>query len=272
MDFLLRVAGFALLTYVVVVALMYVVQRQLQYFPDRMMYSPVAAGVPEMSIAGLTAADGVEIIAWYAAAAPGLPTIVYFHGNAGSIADRSARVRPWLEAGYGVLLLSYRGYGGSDGRPTEVGLYNDARAAIAYAVAQGAAIGRVALYGESLGTGVAVKMAVEHDVGALVLEAPFTSAADVGAQSYPILPVRWMLKDRFDSISRIADVNTPLLIIHGEADRTIPVSHGRKMFAAARDPKEGVFIPAAGHGDLRTFGSSEIVMTFLRKTFAAETD
>ena len=146
MDFLLRIAGFALLSYVVVVGAMYIVQRQLQYFPDRMMYSPVAAGVPEMSIVGLTAADGVEIIAWYTAAANGLPTIVYFHGNAGSIADRSARVRPWLEAGFGVLLLSYRGFGGSDGRPTESGLYSDARAAIAYVLAQGVPIGRVALY------------------------------------------------------------------------------------------------------------------------------
>ena len=117
-----------------------------------------------------------------------------FHGNAGSIAGRGGHVQPWLEAGYGALLLSYRGYGGSEGRPTEDRLYADARAAIAYVLAQGVAPDRLVLYGESLGTGVAVKMAVEHDVAAVVLEAPFTSAVDVGAEAYWILPVRWMTR------------------------------------------------------------------------------
>ena len=267
MEFTLRVAVIAALIYVVVVALIYVVQRQLQYFPDRTMYAPTTAGVPEMSIAWLTTADDTRVIAWFKAAAEDAPTIVYFHGNAGNIAGRGAYVRPWLDAGLGVLLLSYRGYGGSDGRPTEEGLYSDARAAIAYVLEQGVPISRVVLYGESLGTGVAVKMAVEHDIGAVVLEAPFTSATDVGARAYPILPVRWMMKDRYDSIGRIADINGPLLVIHGEADRTIPVSHGRKVFAAAPEPKTGVFVPGAGHSDLRAYGSNQVIMEFLAEIF-----
>jgi fermentation-respiration switch protein FrsA (DUF1100 family) len=268
MEFAVRVGVIAALIYLVVVALIYVVQRQLQYFPDRMMYTPTAAGVPEMSIARLTAADGTMVIAWFKeATADGAPTIVYFHGNAGSIAGRGGNIKPWLEAGYGVLLLSYRGFGGSDGRPTEAGLYADGRAAIAYVLAQGVTPDRLALYGESLGTGVAVKVAVEHDVAAVVLEAPFTSATDVGARAYPVLPVRWMMKDRFESIKRIAEIDAPLLIIHGDTDRTIPVSHGHKLLAAAREPKRGVFIPGAGHNDLRAFGAGKIILEFLAETF-----
>ena len=268
MEFTVRVVVIAALIYLVVVALIYVVQRQLQYFPDRMMYTPTAAGVPEMSIARLTAADGTTLVAWFMeATTQSAPTIVYFHGNAGSIAGRGGHVQPWLEAGYGVLLLSYRGYGGSDGRPTETGLYADGRAAIAYVLNQGVPPSRIVLYGESLGTGVAVKMAVEHDVAAVVLEAPFTSATDVGARAYPVLPVGWMLKDRFESIRRIAEIGAPLLIIHGEADRTIPVSHGRKLLAAAREPKQGIFIPGAGHNDLRAFGAGKIIQEFLAEHF-----
>lgn len=190
-----------------------------------------------------------------------------FHGNAGSIAGRGGHVQPWLEAGYGALLLSYRGYGGSEGRPTEDRLYADARAAIAYVLAQGVAPDRLVLYGESLGTGVAVKMAVEHDVAAVVLEAPFTSAVDVGAEAYWILPVRWMMKDRYESIKRISEIDAPLLIIHGEADRTIPISHGRELLAAAREPKRGIFIAGAGHNDLRTFGAGNMILEFLAEIF-----
>ncbi|MDA0261813.1 MAG: alpha/beta hydrolase [Proteobacteria bacterium] len=267
MEFSLRVALTAALIYVLFVGLMYVVQRKLQYFPDRTIYTPAAAGVAEMSVVQLTAADGVETVGWYHhPATDNAPTIVYFHGNAGSIGDRSGHVRLWLEAGYGVLLLSYRGYGASSGHPSEAGLYADGRAAIAYVLAQGIAADRLVLYGESLGTGVAVKMATEHDIAALVLEAPFTSATDVGAQAYRILPVRLMLKDRYDSISRITGINAPLLIIHGEADRTIPVSHGRKLLAAALEPKTGEFVPGAGHSDLRAFGANKIIMEYLAAT------
>ena len=262
-----RIALIAALVYGVVVGLTYIVQRQLQYFPDRRMYSPPEGGVPEMSVVRFNTADGVQLISWHHAAAAGAPTVVHFPGNGGNIAGRGVAARPWIDADYGVLLVGYRGYGGSDGRPTEEGLYADGRAAIAYLRGRGVPARRIVLYGESLGTGVAVKMAVEHEVGAVILEAPFTSAVDVGARAYPILPVRWLMKDRYESLRRIAAVDAPLLIVHGVDDRTIPVAHGRSMLAAAREPKQGVFIAGAGHDDLRAHGADAAILRFLARTF-----
>ena len=270
MDLALRIVLIAMAVYGTVVGLTYIVQRQLQYFPDRRMYSPLEGGVPEMSIVRFNAADGVQLISWHHAGDAGAPTVVYFPGNGGNIAGRGGAARPWIEAGYGVLLVGYRGYGGSDGRPTEEGLYADGRAAIAYLSGRGVPAPRIALYGESLGTGVAVKMAVEHEVGAVILEAPFTSAVDVGAPAYPILPVRWLMKDRYESLGRIAAVEAPLLIVHGEDDRTIPVAHGRRMLAVARAPKQGVFIAGAGHDDLRAHGADAAILRFLAATFPRE--
>ena len=267
MELALRIIVIAAAVYGAIVGLTYIVQRQLQYFPDRRMYSPREGGVPEMSIVRFPAADGLQLISWYHAPVSDLPTVIYFHGNAGNIAARGAVVRPWIETGYGVLLVGYRGYGGGDGRPTEEGLYADGRGAIAYVLSRGVPARRIVLYGESLGTGVAVKMAVEHKVGAVILEAPFTSAVEVGARAYPILPVRWLMKDRYESLGRIADIDAPLLIIHGEADPIIPVSHGREMLAAAREPKRGVFIANAGHGDLGAHGAGAVIQEFLTETF-----
>ena len=270
MELAARIALIAALVYGVVVGLTYIVQRQLQYFPDRRMYSPPEGGVPEMSVVRFQAADGVQLISWHHAAAAGAPTVVHFPGNGGNIAGRGVAARPWIDAGYGVLLVGYRGYGGSDGRPTEEGLYADGRAAIAYLRGRGVPARRIVLYGESLGTGVAVKMAVEHEVGAVILEAPFTSAVDVGARAYPILPVRWLMKDRYESLGRIAAIDAPLLIVHGEDDRTIPVTQGRRMLAAAREPKQSVFIAGAGHDDLRAHGADAAIMRFLAATFPPE--
>ena len=270
MELAARIALVAALVYGVVVGLTYIVQRQLQYFPDRRMYSPLEGGVPEMSIIRFHAADGVQLVSWHNAAAAGAPTVVYFPGNGGNIAGRGAAVRPWIDAGYGVLLVGYRGYGGSDGRPAEEGLYADGRAAIAYLRGRGVPAHRIALYGESLGTGVAVKMAVEHAVGAVILEAPFTSAVDVGARAYPILPVRWLMKDRYESLGRIAAIDAPLLILHGQDDRTIPVTQGHRMLTAAREPKQGVFFAGAGHDDLRAHGADAAILRFLAATFPPE--
>ena len=113
-------------------------------------------------------------------------------------------------------------------------------------------------------------MAVEHEVGAVILEAPFTSAVDVGARAYPLLPVRWLMKDRYESLGRIATIDAPVLIVHGEDDRVVPVDHGRRMLAAARGPKQGVFIAGAGHNDLRAHGADAAILRFLAATFPRE--
>jgi fermentation-respiration switch protein FrsA (DUF1100 family) len=252
--------------YALIAGLMFVLQRKLIYLPDRTVPSPLRAGVPEMTPVEYTTADALCLTGWLAAPpGPRAPLLVYFHGNAGSIADRGEKVRPFLDAGFGVMLAGYRGYGGNPGRPSERGLVLDGHAALDHAAAAGFAPDRTVLYGESLGSGVAVALAAERPLGALVLEAPFTSIVDVAAAAYPWLPVRLAMIDRFDSLSRIRSVSAPKLVVHGERDRTVPVRLGRRLLDHADEPKEGKFYMSADHTDLHDHGAVDAILRFLGK-------
>ena len=257
------VAGYALFAGVIGVS-----QRRLMYHPDNDAPILSEAGVPDMAVVSLQTGDGLELMSWHRAATrAGAPTLIFFHGNAGHIGYRGLKVRPYLDAGYGVLLVSWRGFGGNPGSPTEQGFYNDARAAFDFLEAQGTPPGRIIVYGESIGSGPAVQLAVERAVGALVLEAPFTSAADVAQRAYWYLPARYMVLDRFDSLSKIADIDAPLFIVHGERDRVVPVDMARSLLAAAKEPKDARFFPYADHNDLYDQGAVEAVLEFLAATF-----
>ena len=251
--------------YVGLILVLYGCQRQLLYHPGGADVSPAEAGVPQMSEVTLTTEDGLSLLAWYAPprqARPGY-VIAYFHGNAGHLANRAGKVAPYMMSGYGVLLTAYRGYSGNPGKPEEQGLYADGRAALAFLRQQGVAPDRIVLYGESLGSGVAVQMAGETDVAAMVLEAPLTSVGAVAQEHYPWAPASLLVRDRFDSLSKIGAIATPLMVVHGEEDRIIPVHHGREMLAAAAGPKVGRFVPRAGHNDLYDFGVANDVLEFL---------
>lgn len=237
----------AVLVYAAVLGALYVFQRSLQYFPDTRRIAPPAAGLAGVEEVAIETADGETLVAWYAPAPPGRPTIVYFHGNGGALWARADRVALFSETGFGVLLLSYRGYGGSTGSPTEAGLFADARAAVAFLAGRGAAPASLIYYGESLGSGVAVRMAADHPPAGLVLEAPFTSAADVAAGIYWWLPVRLLMKDQFDSLSLIRRVNAPLAVIHGDRDAVVPFVLGKRLFEAANDPKTFIVLEGQGH-------------------------
>ncbi|HLB79994.1 MAG TPA: alpha/beta hydrolase [Dongiaceae bacterium] len=256
--------------YLLALGLLFVFQRQLLYYPSGERPSLETAGLAgRMTPVRLTTADGLELLAWYAAAAEGRPTVVYFHGNAGHIGYRADKVRPYLAAGLGVLLLEYRGYGGNPGRPDEEGLYADARAALDFLDGAGVAAERRVLYGESLGGAVAVQMAAERAAGAVVLEAPFTSVPEVGQSKFPIFPVRWLARDRLDSLAKIGAVGAPVLVLHGEQDQIVPIRFGRALFAAANEPKEMRSFPAAGHEDLDAHGIAEAVLDFLGRRLPA---
>jgi len=219
-----------------------------------------------MEPVALTTADGLTLLAWYHKA-PNRngPVLVLFHGNGGTIEIRAAKAKTFIAAGFGVLLPEYRGYGGNPGSPTEDGLYADGRAALAFAAEQDVAPGRVVLLGESLGTGVAVQMAVEQRVAALVLQAPYSSVADVAQGDFPLLPVWWLVRDRFDSVDKIARVGVPLFVVHGERDAVVPVRFGRALFAAASEPKEALWLPGAGHGVIGQQAVDAAVVDFLRR-------
>lgn len=243
------------LTYALIVLAACGLQRSMMYFPGGTL-PPVPAAFGTRTV---TTADGLTLTGWYAPpAAPEWPVILYFQGNGGNIAGRIFKVRPFVEAGYGVLLAGYRGYGGNPGSPTETGLYADARA---WMDSLGEA--PVVLLGESLGSGVAVRLASERAVRGVMLEAPYSSAVDVGQASFWFLPVRALMLDRFPSIDVIDRIEAPLLVVHGERDRVIPIRFGRRLFAAAVEPKKMVVYPRAGHNNLVEHGLIEEELRFL---------
>ena len=196
--------------------------------------------------------DGETIVLWYAEAKPGLPTILFFHGNAGEISGRAERMAFYQSQGFGALFVSYRGYGGSTGSISEQGFMTDAFAAYDYLTKRGVAPEMIAVVGESLGTGVAVQLAAQRPVGALALEAPFSAAVDVAAGIYPGFPSGLLMKDQFISRDYITRVKVPVLIQHGDADTVIPVGQGRKLYDLANEPKELVIIPGQGHDMIGT--------------------
>ena len=244
---------------------LYVFQRQLLYFPDRAR--PELLGLEKLGVREvmLTTEDGLSLLSWYLPARPGRPVIAYFHGNGGHIGYRVERLLRFAREGCGMLMAEYRGYGGNPGAPSEIGFYADGRAALAFLDREGVAPNRLVLYGESLGSGVAVALAVDHDIAALVLEAPFTSVAEVAQCHFPYVPASRMVVDRFDSLSRIGKVRAPILVLHGERDRVVPVRYGRAVFDAAPEPKEGWCAPEAGHEDLARYGSLDVVVGFINR-------
>jgi fermentation-respiration switch protein FrsA (DUF1100 family) len=246
-------------------AFVYVVQRSLMYFPERLRTSPAAAGLPEAHEILLATRDCETVIVWHVPPRGEKPVVLYFHGNGGALRYRVARFRAVIADGNGLIALSYRGYGGSTGAPTEAGLIADAEAAYAFAAARYPAE-RIVLWGESLGSGVAVALATGHTVGRIVLEGSFTSAADVGARAYYFLPVRLLMKDQFRSDLRIANVTAPLLFLHGVRDRVVPITLGQRLYALANEPKRFVRFSDAGHEDLDLYGAQDAVRVFLAQS------
>jgi uncharacterized protein len=231
------------------VTVLYLAQRSLQYFPERQRTAPSAAGLPEANEVVLDTADGERVIIWHVVPHEGEPIFLYFHGNGGSLRWRDERFRALIADGSGLVALSYRGYGGSSGRPTETGLIQDAAAAYEFAVARYPAE-RIVLWGESLGSALALALAAEKTVGHVVLEAPFTSAADVAVHHYWFVPVRLLMKDQFRSDLRVGKVAAPVLVVHGEDDVIVPAELGERLYGLIRAPKSFVRIANAGHNDL----------------------
>jgi pimeloyl-ACP methyl ester carboxylesterase len=233
--------------YLAVLLYMYLQQRSLQYFPSREGTAPGVLGLSGVSEHRVPTPDGESIVLWHAEPRPGQPTILFLHGNGGEISNRHERMAFYQSQGLGALFVSYRGYGASTGSISERGFIIDALTAHDFLRQRGVAPEEIAVIGESLGTGVAVQLAAQRPVAALLLEAPFTAAVDVAAEIYPWLPVRLLMKDQFVSRDHIAKAKAPLLVIHGDADGVIPVEQGRKLFALANAPKELVILAGQGH-------------------------
>lgn len=228
--------------------LVYFNQRKLLYFPDKKSVLPETFTAKRMQVIKLTTSDQLRLIAWYAPAQSNQATFIYFHGNAGHLGYRMPLVNALIDRGLGVLLLSYRGYAGNPGKPSERGLYRDGRAALHYLIKRGVKNRCIVLFGESLGSGVATKIASEYPVGGVILQSPYTSISDVAKIHYPWI---WLPPwDRYDSYSRIDQIKAPLLIIHGQEDAVVPFHLGKRLYDKANKPKRLLSLRGRGHNNL----------------------
>ncbi len=256
--------------YLALLGMLYAQQRELLYPRDPAKVDIAAAGLVAAEEATITTADGERLIAWIVPPRADKPVLLYFHGNAGNLAraGRAGRLRALTEDGTGLFAVSYRGYGGSTGSPSEEGLLQDARAAYASA-ADRFGTGRLVGYGESLGTGVVLKLAAEVPLRAVVLEAPYLSIAAVAQERYPYAPVGWFMKDQFRSDEIIGRLQAPLLVMHGERDKIIPFAQGKALYALANPPKRFLRFPDGGHQDLPRYGSLAEIRRFLADVAAS---
>jgi fermentation-respiration switch protein FrsA (DUF1100 family) len=252
----------AVVLYLGTAAMLYFTQRSMMYFPETLRTPPAQAGLPEAEAVALTAADGENLVAWYVAPREDRPIVLYFHGNGGALRYRVGRFRTLIRDGLGLLGLEYRGYAGSSGSPSEQGLMADGEAAYSFVAARYPAK-QIVVWGESLGTGVAVALAAAKPVGRVILEAPFTSAADVAALRYWYLPIRLLMKDQYRSDERIGKITAPVLILHGLHDRTVPYAMGERLFEQTKAPKHIVKFLDGDHEDLDARGALHAVGRFL---------
>ncbi len=254
--------------YLALLLALFVFQRNLMYHPGTPLKPLDETMIPDAQVHHLESDTGQRLQSWYLPPQPGKPVVVFFHGNAGTIADRDFKVAPWRDAGYGVWLTGYRGFSGNAGLPSESGLYADARTAIEKLINVGIEPAQMVLYGESLGTGVATQMAFERaaagtPVRGLILEAPFLSMGAAAQFRYPYVPAKWLVRDKYLNHAKIEHIDAPLLLIHGDQDRVLPQSHGRTLFDTAKHPKQAVWLEGAGHTDVYDFGAGDAVMKFL---------
>ena len=244
-------------------ALVYIFQRHLIYVPDKRRPSLSAFHASDMQVVTFKATDNLSINSWYKPATNHQPTILLLHGNAGHIGNRMPLVRHFLNTGFGVLVLEYRGYGGNPGTPTEQGLYADAQGALRFLNEQGVTTQHVVLYGESLGTAVATYLASENKVCCVILQSPYTSMSSLARYHYPWLLLR--PKDKFDSLERIDKNYAPLLIIHGTEDKLVPFREGRRLFQQANQPKIFLKLENKAHNNLWGLHFYQEVILFIEE-------
>ena len=239
----------AIFCYLCLCAWFWVHQREFQYTLGGANLTPEAAGLTHVTAISITTEDGERIVGWWSPPAKdGDGVVLYLHGTPGTLPDYAPWRLPTLQkAGLGALAIDYRGYGGSTGAPSGAGIDLDARAAFDF-IRNSAPNSRIAVFGDSFGTGVAVALATERPVAGLLLNAPFASVIRLfELRAPPILPYRWLLRDKYDSEALIGRVTAPVMIVHGTDDGQIPITEARRLYAAAHQPKTMIEVEGAGH-------------------------
>ena len=229
------------LVYLLVTLGLYIFQRNLLYHPAENNYSgdKLTVNIEKVKI---TTDDNINLLAWYHRKdIKNYKTILYLHGNAGSLENRIHKINHFNDMNINFLLLAWRGFNGNAGKPTEQGLYQDARSAVKWLINQGIREENIIIYGESLGTGVATEIAQNQNFAGIILESPFTSMVAAGKSKYPIFPIKLLLKDKYESDKKIKNIMFPILVMHGEVDKIVPFWMGEKIFQLANEPKYSYF-------------------------------
>ena len=259
-----------LLGYALLVAFVYLRQAKMLYFPTRQIEAtPANLNIPFEEIT-LQTSDGVHISAWYIPSPQARGFLVFCHGNAGNISHRLDSIRLFHEMDLSVLIFDYRGYGKSEGEPTEKGMYLDAEAAYDFLVnVQGAAPSRIIVFGRSLGSAVAAELAMRRTAGALIIESGFTSVPDLGRKFFPHMPVKLISRFHYATIDKVGRLHLPKLFIHSPDDEIVPYAQGKSLFAAAAEPKEFLTIRGDHNGGFLLSGYSYLdgIGRFLEKYF-----
>ena len=242
---------FILLTFIIiytfVVIFVFSSQRNLLYHPKENNYYGDELLV-DISRVKIKTKDNIDLISWYHNKNPiNYKTILFLHGNAGSLENRIHKINHFKDMKVNFLIIAWRGFSGNKGKPTEKGLYEDARSAVAWLKSKNIKERNIIIYGESLGTAVAVEIAQNRNFAGIILESPFTSMTDAGKNKYPFLPIKLLLKDKYESDKKIKNINIPILIMHGKVDKIVPFNMGRKMYELANKPKYFYFSDYDNH-------------------------
>ena len=225
---------------------------------------PSHYGLRNIQVVEVPTNDNIKLLSWYSKPQYNLPTLLYFHGNSYDIGERAYRIKRYIDKGWGVLIISWRGYSGNLGKPTEKGLYQDGESAIKWLEnIQLTKKDNIVLYGESLGTAVAVEMATHYLFRSIILEAPFTSIYDLAKIKYWIYPLKLLILDNFNNLYKIDKIRSPILIISGKKDEIIPHKHSIELFSRAKQPKSCLFIDEAMHNNLYEFGIEKKIIEFV---------
>ncbi len=241
MNFLINILLVSVLIYLLILAIVYFSQRNLLYHPSENNYSEdeISVSVNKVKI---KTKDNIELISWYHNKSLNkYKTILFLHGNAGSLENRIHKINHFEDINVNFLLLAWRGFSGNKGKPTEEGLYEDARSAVRWLESIGVKEQDIIIYGESLGTGVAVEIGQNKNFAGIILESPFTSMIAAGKNQYPYLPVSFLLKDKYESEKKIRNIKSPILVMHGKVDNLVPFYMGKKIYDLANEPKYSYF-------------------------------
>ena len=233
--------------YFLALIFLYFYQRNLLYHPNENNYSgdKISVDVEKVKI---STSDNIELLGWYHEKnLKDFKTLIFFHGNAGSLENRIHKLNHFQDMNINFLIIAWRGFSGNDGKPSEKGLYKDGESAIDWLIKKGASERNFILYGESLGTGVATHLAQNKNFAGVILETPFTSMIDAAKKFYPYIPVKLLLKDKFENYKKIKNIMSPILVMHGEIDQIIPFSMGQKIYEIANKPKYSYFTKYDDH-------------------------